>query len=208
MRGSCSAELVLALLEPVLGLLEGGDSLPLRPGPDGCLTQAQEQGSPLTLFCGKEFEGDAIVLQGLFRCRGLPCLLGSATSVVCSACTVATLGEVEGQIGEVLRTSPVSLGLQDATNEAMQAPPPSGEALTEAQAERAPSVLGNLSGMVPGFLYLVGGLVFGAALAILAILLLPVLAELPIGQEQYAAPLEEPQLLRAEGRDCRADLGV
>ena len=45
---------------------------------------------------------------------------------MCSACTVATLGEVEGQIGEVLRTSPVSLGLQDATNEAMQAPPPGG----------------------------------------------------------------------------------
>ncbi len=48
-------------------------------------SQAQEQGSPLTLFCGEEFEGDAIVLQGIFRCRGLPCLLSSAAGVVRSA---------------------------------------------------------------------------------------------------------------------------
>jgi len=43
---------------------------------------------------------------------------------MCPAATVATLGEVEGQVGEVLRTRPVSLCFQDATNEAMQASPP------------------------------------------------------------------------------------
>ena len=122
MRGSRSAELVRAPLEPALGLLEGVDGLPLRPSPDGCLAQAQEQGSPLTLFCGKEFEGDTIVLQGIFRRRGLPCLLSSAASVVGSSYTVTALSEVEGQIGEALRTSLVSLSFQNATNEAMQAP--------------------------------------------------------------------------------------
>ncbi|MBI2805745.1 MAG: peptide MFS transporter [Planctomycetes bacterium] len=49
---------------------------------------------------------------------------------------------------------------------------PPADALTETQAERAPSVLGSLAGAVPGFLYLVGGLVLGASLIILAILLL------------------------------------
>jgi dipeptide/tripeptide permease len=52
------------------------------------------------------------------------------------------------------------------------AAPASEEALTEAQAEKAPSVLGRFSGMVPGFLYLVGGLILGAAVVILAVILL------------------------------------
>jgi dipeptide/tripeptide permease len=65
-----------------------------------------------------------------------------------------------------------------ASHEGMQAAPAGDEALTEAQAERAPSVLGGLSAMVPGFLYLVGGLVFGAALVILAVLLLGNMASL------------------------------
>jgi dipeptide/tripeptide permease len=56
--------------------------------------------------------------------------------------------------------------------------PPAGEALTEAQAERAPSVLGGFSQLLPGFLYLLGGVVLGLAVAMLAVILLwPSLAE-------------------------------
>jgi len=63
--------------------------------------------------------------------------------------------------------------------EEMLAPPPlSGAALTEAQAERAPSVLGAAAALVPGFLYLVGGLFFGLALVLIGVILFaPTLAE-------------------------------
>ena len=54
-------------------------------------------------------------------------------------------------------------------HEAMTAPS-SGVALTEAQAEQAPSVLGRFSTMVPGFMYLLGGIIFGAAVVILAVI--------------------------------------
>src|SRR5690348_558386 len=126
MGSSGGAELILALLEPILGLLEGDDGLPLRPSQNGGLAQTQQQGSPLALLCGKEREGDAIVLHGVFKCRGLPRLLGGTPSVVCPASTVTTLGKVEGQIGEVLRTSLVSLSFQNPANEAMQATSPHG----------------------------------------------------------------------------------
>ncbi len=62
-------------------------------------------------------------------------------------------------------------------HEAMNAPT-SGEALTEAQAEQAPSILGTFSALVPGLLYLLGGLVFGAALVILAVISLANLSSL------------------------------
>src|SRR5689334_17087652 len=121
MRGSGNAKLIITLLEPILGFLEGDDGLSLCPRKNGGLAQTQQQGSSLALLCGKEREGDAIVLHGIFKGRGLPRLLGSTTSVVCSSSTVTTLGEVEGQIGEVLRTSLVGLSFQNPANKAMQA---------------------------------------------------------------------------------------
>jgi dipeptide/tripeptide permease len=54
----------------------------------------------------------------------------------------------------------------------------STDALTEAQAEQTPSILGRLSPMVPGFLYLAGGILFGAAAVILAVILLAPVAAL------------------------------
>jgi dipeptide/tripeptide permease len=76
----------------------------------------------------------------------------------------------QGTKGTEIQEGEPALAL--ASHEAMQTPPPSGEALTEAQAERAPSILGSISALVPSGLYLIGGLLFGAALVILAILLL------------------------------------
>jgi len=65
--------------------------------------------------------------------------------------------------------------------------PVAGEALTEAQAERAPSILGGLSGAVPGFLYLIGGLVLGGASVILVAILL---AKLPAMAASLAPTVE------------------
>src|SRR5215471_8384820 len=119
-------EPVLTFLKPILCLLEGADGLLLPSSQDGCLAQTQQQGSPLAVLRRKQVEGDAIVLESLLRCAGLKSLLGSATSVVRSACPIPTAREVEGQISEMLRTLLVSLCFQDATDEAMQAPSAQG----------------------------------------------------------------------------------
>ena len=107
--------------KPGLGRFERLHCLAFHPCGERCLTQSQPQRSAALILSVKEIKGRAVMVHGLARSSGTDRLRRRELGVGGPAYTVATVGKVEGQLGELMRILLVEAGFQETPDEAMEA---------------------------------------------------------------------------------------
>src|SRR5438270_5152767 len=107
--------------KPGLCGLERLYRLTFHPCGERRLTQSQPQRSAVLILLVEEIQGHAVMGHGLQRRSGTDRLRCRELGVGGPACAVATVGKVEGQLGELVRILLVEAGFQEMPDEAMEA---------------------------------------------------------------------------------------
>src|SRR6266571_3148172 len=127
---SCSSDHIGMVGKPGLSSLERLHRLAFHPRGERRFTQSQPQRSAALILLVKESQGHVVMGHGLAGSGGAHRLCRRELGVGGPARTVATVGKVEGQLGELSRVLLVEVGFQETPDEAVQASSACGRDLT------------------------------------------------------------------------------